>query len=388
MRRPRSIICFPLHLYMIVSKNAASPHWLRLLPVALLAVAITILGFFPSFVENVYSTTLYPAISLLLRLFTRWIPFSLGDLIYIVFIFRIVLFLTRFIVAVVRKTLRSGWLARSVFWSVHFLLWAYIVFKLLWALNYDRLGIGYQLQVKQSPYTKTELVTLTNQLIDKLNETRRLLPDSVLPEKSTDSLFHAAFLAYQSASFNYDFLNYRNRSVKKSMFTGLADYMGFSGYYNPFTGEAQVRTDIPRILVPYIVCHEMAHQLGYASEAEANFVGYLAASASPDPYVRYSVYLDLFSYAQGEELSLLSQDETRAEFDSIIHLNRVKLDTLVKRDRQQIRAFFYKRSNRISPVVSSVYDQYLKMNKQSDGIRSYNKVIGLLLAYQRRYGRL
>ncbi len=68
--------------------------------------------------------------------------------------------------------------------------------------------------------------------------------------------------------------------------------------------------------------------------------------------------------------------------------NRKALDTLVKKDRQEIRAFFYRRENKIAPVVSSIYDQYLKMNKQEAGIKSYDEVIGWLLAYEKKYGKL
>jgi hypothetical protein len=78
----------------------------------------------------------------------------------------------------------------------------------------------------------------------------------------------------------------------------LGNYVGFTGYYNPFTGEAQVNTTVPKFLQPFTASHEVAHQLGYAKEMEANFVGYLAASHSTDTLFRYSVYLDLFLVQQ------------------------------------------------------------------------------------------
>jgi hypothetical protein len=363
--------------------NPAKPRWKRLIPIALLALAVTLLGFFPGFIAKVYSQGLYPAISVILRLITRWIPFSLGDLVYVVFFLRLLIAFIRFCIELFRKKLVPGWLGRTAYWSVHFILWLYIVFKLLWGLNYDRLGIEYQLHIQKTVYTKPDVVNLTNRLIDSVNAIRKQLPDTVLPQPALDTIFRDAFRAYQQASLTHDFLNYRNRSVKASIFTNWADYMGFSGYYNPFTGEAQVRTDIPRVLIPYIVCHEMAHQLGYASESEANFVGYLAASASSNPYFRYSAYLDLFSYAQGEEIAILAQQNDRIELEHAIKSNRERLDTLVKKDRKEIREFFFKRRNKISPAMSSMYDQYLKLNRQQMGIRSYDEVIGLLLGYFR-----
>ncbi len=52
--------------------------------------------------------------------------------------------------------------------------------------------------------------------------------------------------------------------------------MGFAGYLNPITNEAQVNALIPKNNYPATICHEIAHQVGIASESEANFVGYLA----------------------------------------------------------------------------------------------------------------
>src|SRR6476659_6088987 len=130
----------------------------------------------------------------------------------------------------------------------------------------------------------------------------------------------------------------------------------------------------------------MAHQLGYVRQSEANFVGYLAASASRDVYFRYSVYLDLFSYAQGEEIRMYGRDKNFKVFETIVKENRQRLDTLVKLDRKAIREFFNKRRNKVAPAVSSLYDQYLKMNSQSTGINSYDEVTGWLIAYRKKQG--
>jgi hypothetical protein len=375
---------------MIPKNTAPRVKWLPLVWPGLLALAIIVFGFFPDAVETVYSLRIYPAIAWLLRLLTRYIPFSLGDLIYIVFVIRLIIKLVQWIILLVRRKYTRQMLSFSLYRIFHFLLWAFVVFKLVWGLNYDRQGIASQLKIEKQTYTKEEIVWLTNLLIDKVNECRRLIPDTVLPVKPLDSIYREAYRSYQTRSYDYDFLNYRNRSVKKSLFTPVADYMGFTGYYNPFTGEAQVRDDIPRVMLPYIACHEMAHQLGYASESEANFVGYLAASASTDPYFRYSVYLDLFSYAQGEEIQtfLSSKNMNRDSFELITSQNRKRLDTLVKKDRRAIREFFVKRKNHVSPAVNSLYDQYLKMNKQRDGIRSYDEVLGWLLGYVKKYKKL
>jgi hypothetical protein len=339
-------------------------------------------------VERYYATGIYPAISNTQRTITRWIPFSLGDLIYLIFFISLIVSIISGITLIIRKKVTKVRVIEFFFRFGSFFLWLYIVFKLLWGLNYDRLGISYQLRISPPKYTKEEVTGLTHSLIDRMNECRRQIKDTVLPQPVLDSIYIEAFRSYRTASFDHEFLNYHNRSVKESMFTGIGDYMGFTGYYNPFTGEAQLRSDIPRVMVPYIACHEMAHQLGYASESEANFVGYLAAVASKNVYFRYSVYLDLFSYAQGEQIFLYSKEKDFKEFEANIKYNKTCVDSLVRKDRKEIREFFQKHRNRISPAVSSLYDQYLKMNKQTQGVESYNEVVGWLLAYQKKYGKL
>lgn len=362
--------------------------WVKLGILFSIALIISIFSRFPWAVEQYYSVGIYPGLSSTLRILTKKIPFSLGDILYSILIINLIVQITKGITILYKKQYSRNSVVLFLFRFTNNILWLYIIFQLLWGLNYHRLGIANQLKIAKNEYTKEEVVQLTNQLIDKLNECRRQIKDTLLPSPTLESLFREAYISYQQVSIPYNFLNYRNRSVKGSLYSGLGDYMGFTGYYNPFTGEAQLRTDVPRVLLPMITCHEMAHQLGYASESEANFVGYLAASSSKDVFFRYSVYLDLFSYAQGEEILLFGKEKDFKKFESVIKENRDGLDTLVKKDRREIRDFFNLRKNRISPAVSSLYDQYLKMNKQLKGLDTYNEVVGWLIGYQKKFGKI
>jgi hypothetical protein len=368
--------------------SISGKQWAKLGGLFFIFLIVSILSYFPATIERVYSTGFYPGYATVLRLLTKNIPFSIGDIAYLIAGVWLTVGFFRGMARLARFRFRKEILLFTAYHFARFVFWVYLVFKLVWGLNYYRIGIADRLHIQQNAYTTEEVTRLTNQLIDQLNQCRKAFPDSILPSPSLDSIYREAYRCYGNLSDQYAFLNYTNRSVKSSLFTGSADYFGFTGYYNPFSGEAQIRTDVPRILIPYIVCHEMAHQLGFASESEANFVGYLAASASKDVYFRYSVYLDLFSYAQGEEIRMYGKEKDFKAFESVIAQNRSRLDTLVKNDRKAIREFFYQRRNRISPAISSLYDQYLKMNKQYAGVNSYNDVVGWLIAYQKKYGKL
>jgi len=69
-----------------------------------------------------------------------------------------------------------------------------------------------------------------------------------------------------------------------------------------------------------------------------------------------------------------------------------KLDTLVRFDRRKIREYFQRNktsaSEQMSFVVMSMYEQYLKANNQTAGLRSYDDVVSLLIAYKRKFGKI
>jgi len=159
----------------------------------------------------------------------------------------------------------------------------------------------------------------------------------------------------------------------------LGNYLGFTGYYNPFTGEAQVNTMFPKFLQPFTTCHEVAHQLGYAKEREANFVGYLAAAASQDTLLQYSVYLDLYMYSNR---NLFETDSAAAkEF-------RKQLVPGVLEDLKEWKAFNKKYRNPVEPVIRWIYGIYLERNQQPQGVLSYDEVTAFLIAYYKKFGRI
>ncbi|MEI3122667.1 MAG: DUF3810 family protein [Oscillospiraceae bacterium] len=67
--------------------------------------------------------------------------------------------------------------------------------------------------------------------------------------------------------------------------------IGFTGFFFPFTGEANLNVDSPAAWLPSTICHELAHLRGVASEQECNFIAILAATRSDDPAYRYSGWL-------------------------------------------------------------------------------------------------
>ncbi len=356
------------------SINQYLKQWI--LPLSLV-FCIVVVKLFPSFLEEYYSNGIYQNISKVVRKITGWISISLGDIFYGIVLIRVFFLVVMGIRAVIRKEIYKQKLFVAIGSFFRTLLWVFIVFNIAWGLNYNRKGIAHQLKINNEVYTKDEVKALTCELIDKLNATRKLITTKELPNPSFETIFKQSTQLYKLKSSEFPFLQYQSASIKTSLFSNLSHYVGFTGYYNPFSGEAQVTTDMPKVLAPFVTCHEIAHQLGYASEDEANFVGYLTCSNSNDAYFKYSVYIDLYKYA-AMELYMMDTAETHGW----------ELDSLVRKDLLDIRNYFSKKRNHIAPVMTQIYSQYLKANQQTRGVESYNDVIGLLIAYQKKYKKL
>lgn len=342
-----------------------------------LVVAIKVLSYFPEAVEKYYSRGFYPVVARVQRLLFGWVPFSVGDVLYAVLVVLLLRWLVRGAGMIVRREADRGWgwrLLRRVVWVG---LWVYVLFNILWGLNYDRLGIADQLQLQVQPYHTEDLDRLTGLLVHRLNALDSAATAGRGPMARTSLLRARAVEAYDSLAVAEPKMEYRVASVKPSMFSYPGLYIGFAGYYNPFTGEAQVDVDDPLFTLPYTTCHEMAHQLGYAKESEANFVGFLAARSSPDPAVRYSVYLDLYQYAIRELYFR----------DSALALGyRGKIATGVREDLRELRRFDRKYSNSLEPMIWSAYSRYLRANRQPQGIGTYSEVTAWLIAYEKKFG--
>ena len=352
----------------------------RLLIVLVTAsILIKIFSFNPAWVEQYYTFGLYPVLSRILRTSLGWIPFSVGDIAYLLAF----IFLTLKALKVIRLLIKGQ--LKEYFSGVLFskylklILWIYIVFNLFWGLNYDRQGIAHQFGLTVQHYTPADLYELTSVLQQRLNWYATKV-DSLkrLPLNTNRTLFIEGIAAYKNAEKKYPFLSYRDASIKPSLLTYVGDYIGFTGYYNPFTGEAQLKTDVPVFTKPFIVCHEMGHQLGYAKENEANFSSFLAGRVSDNVEFRYSAYYDMYGYAMSDLFVY-----NHPCFEELKKLEHPQ----VKKDNQTYRKYLLKSKNAVEPVMSMAYDRYLKINNQPNGKETYNEVVAWLIAYMKKYGK-
>jgi hypothetical protein len=333
-------------------------------------------------VENGYSALLYPVIANVFRLIFGWIPFSIGDFLWgaiIIFLVQQLFFLFRFLLSKKRRTHSLDKIKKTTLSTIIFCSIVYILFNIFWGINYNRIGIANQLGLKMDQYSLQELKTINEVLVEKINSSKQSLMHNSIAYPHNATLFAMTKNAYTEAEKKYNFLTYQNASLKKSMWGWLGNYTGFVGYYNPFTGEAQVNTTVPKFTQPFTACHEVAHQLGYAKEMEANFVGYLAASNSADTVFRYSVYTDLFTYA--------NRTLYFADSSSALQYRKL-LEPAVIADFKERRKFAMDHSSFLEPIFRTLYGKFLQSNQQPMGILSYDEVTSFIIAFYKKFGTI
>ena len=329
-------------------------------------VFLKIIAFFPEIIERYYSNGLYVYISKFNRTIFGFFSFSIGDIFYgLLILFCLYWFY---------KNWKTNW-KQKLLSILSFISVFYFMFHLLWALNYYRVPLFEKMNIKRE-YTDDELISFTEKLIAKTNSVQFQITNNktakVTNPYSQEQVFEKALTGYNHLAKQYPFFEYEIPSQKKSLFSLPLTYMGFGGYLNPFTGEAQVNDKLPMYGFPNVICHEMAHQIGFGSESECNFIGFLACVNNEDLYFQYSALSNALRYCMSN-VGLKNEKEFEKLKKTI---NPGVIDNFKESD-----LFWKQYDTFIDKAFHAFYDQYLKSNHQEEGIDSYSKYVDLLINY-------
>lgn len=344
----------------------------KLIIAALLPVQyflLLLLRKYPEFVETYYSQGLFPILSKTSRYLFGWIPFSIGDIFYTL----IGVLAIRWLILNIKR-LRTGpaWFFLDIAATVSIV---YFVFHMLWGFNYYRQPLHKTMSLDRD-YTTEELIEITKRFIEKSNSMHRSLGfnDTVkidLPYTQKE-IFDKSTNGYVRLGKEYPNLEYSPKSIKKSVWSLGLTYMGYSGYYNPFSGEAQVNNLIKNYKFPVVSCHEQAHQIGYAAENEANFIATLATLQNDDPYIQYAGYIFALRYCVNEV--------ARRDYYQYTCLIE-EINPGILESYREMREFWRSYENPFEDISKAFWDQFLKANNQSKGIMSYSYMVALVVNY-------
>ncbi len=327
----------------------------------------------PHAVEKYYSEGVYVLICKIFHPLFNIIPFSVGDVIYIAVVIYLIYLFIRLIMLLFKKQFKqAGNLLLGVIIGVQT---GMLIFYLFWGLNYYRPSMGRRLGLRDTSYTTARLQDITCMIIDSTNIARARLTAADTTQDN-QAIYATAVKAVNQMSA--DSVNFRayHPHIKPSLLTPLMNYLSTSGYYNPFTSEAQMNFNQPYFERSFVACHEMSHQLGYGFEDEASFSGFLIGIKSKDRLMRYSAYQS----ALDECMRALRRRDTVANNELKTHISKA-----VRADFRAERAYWQHYRGQISLISGIFYDDYLKANNQPHGMDTYNQMVLLLVAWYSKH---
>ena len=320
-----------------------------------LAAGCAIVPVPPEYIERIYSRTIYRTLQPFVTFATNTIPIALLD----VAIAAVIVALS---VLLARRSRIVGWRRAAGATAVTLVRGCallYLVFLAVWGLNYRRVPLEQKLDYDRARMTRESVLAFANRAVDEINAGYTAAHASAPDLAGLEYAFHAADVALGS-----------RRPIitgipKRSVLTLYFRAGGIDGMTDPIFLEIIVNPEVLDVERPMVVAHEWGHLAGYANEAEANFIAWLACTRG-DPLAQYSGWFAAYEHA----LRALPRHDRSA------------VKPLDAGPRDDLRAMLA-RYSRASPVVrkaaEGVYDEYLRANRVPEGIGSYDAVLRLMV---------
>lgn len=330
------------------------------------------------FVEQIYALHIYRWLSQFISLITGIIPISLVEILILTLTIILMVLLTKFIIHIIKeKANRQVNIIKGI---INFLCIISVVlfsFTMLGGLNYYRYPFSNYSNLEIDKYTVEELYDLTKKLAIQANDLR-----DKIPKEDEDGVFELSMSKYKLArevnkvmkglSEKYPVFSGRYAPPKPVLLSSLMSHAEITGIFIPFTMEANVNVHVPDYTIPSTMFHEMAHQRGFMREDEANFIAYIAGMSSDNLEIMYSSTM----------LALISSGNAlyRQNTDMYFEIRSAYSDGVIRDIRANTDYWARYEDRVVSTVSNKINDTYLKVNAQADGVKSYGRMVDLLLA--------
>jgi Protein of unknown function (DUF3810) len=327
---------------------------MRLLRVAVVfaALAAAIVPLPAALVEAWYSRRIYPAIQARLTPFSNAVAIALLDVAIAIVAVVLIVALWR----LVRSVGVGRALVRALLHLLAVASAVYLVFLLLWGLNYRRAPIETKLDFDAG--------RITQGAARALGERAARLANATYSGGEGGPTLEEAFTQAQQI------LKHERLAVpgvpKTSLLGLYFRAAAIDGMTDPFFLEVILNPDALPFERPFILAHEWAHLAGYAHEAEANLVAWLTCMQG-SPQAQYSGWLAIFEHVSASA----PRDDRKALF--------ALLDAGPRRDLAEAAKRYGKSTPMVRDTARDVYDKYLRANRVDEGVASYSAVVRLLL---------
>lgn len=253
-------------------------------------------------------------------------------------------------------------------------LGVYAGYTLLWGVYYYGDDFIAESGLESSEISLEELETVTLYFAGLLNEYSGQVQRD---EQGCYTADREAILArsnqvYRGLERDFPCLEGPDINAKGLRFSKILSYMDFTGFFFPFTAEANLNTDFPPGLFASTVAHELAHQRGVAKEQEANFVAVLACLDYGDADFCYSACMLAYTHL-GNALHAADYGAWELVYRG--------LDEKVLRDFAANRAYWQQFETPVQTVSTGLYEGFLQSYEQTLGMKSYGACVDLLVNY-------
>lgn len=305
------------------------------------------------------------------RLFSA-VPFSVTEWVILSLAALGVVLLVLLIVRLIRRRWAKAYRTGMTILSVSAAMFA--LFCLWWGVLYYSDSFTEQAGLERRDISVQELETVTRYFAEQASAAGEHVArgeDGVFRADKSDTFRRSADI-YGGAEQIFPCLAAPAVRAKPVLLSRLLSYIRYTGFFFPYTAEANLNADSPACLLPSTIAHELAHLRGVAREDEANFCAVVACMESGDEDYRYSGALLAYIY--------LGNALYRADYDAW----REVYSTLSENVRADLRAnndYWARFETPAADVSEKVYESFLQTYGDDRGMQSYGACVDLLTVY-------
>lgn len=324
----------------------------------------------PAFIEQYYSRQFYPLFSYLPKFLFGWLPFSAGDVCYILLSGSVLWLAILLVIALVKR--KWGIAQKRLMRLVLVLLGTYIYFYVSWGLHYYRIPLQQQLGLQIDTIVQEDYIEILDRYIIEINQLREQLDTSIMDKPQARQALQQLM---NESNDRLPMLSRTQVRAKQPLSSELVSYFTVTGYFNPFTQEVQVNGVMPKTSYPFTVVHELAHQMGIGFEDECNFIAFLMLRDHSNIWYRYAAYYETVQY-----LLRPLYFEDKMLYESYV----AKLSADVRRDYAEERLFWQQYYGTFNRLTNVFYGSYLRHNNQPEGMARYSLMSRLVIAWEKQ----
>ena len=302
------------------------------------------------------------------------VPFSVAEALIALAVLGLLGFLGVQAVRLVTRPERGRRLYRLLVTLAAAVLTVYALFCLLWGVFYYGDDFMARSGLKNDPISTEQLTAVTRYFADLANTYahRVARDDSGLCCSDRAEILRKSPEVFAATEEEFPCLAGPPLAAKGIFFSRVMSYVDFTGFFFPFTAEANVNMDSPACDLAATVAHELSHQRGVAKEQEANFTAVLASLRYGDSDYVYSASLMAYTHL-GNALYRADHEAWEEIFAG--------LDEAVVADLRASARYWARFDTPVRTASNTVYEGFLQSYDQTLGLKSYGACVDLLVNY-------